>query len=572
MRRLQLALFATLMVMGSGLALAATPATITGLVSDSAGVPQIGAVVELLRPDMTVIATVYTTSKGQFSFASVLPGKYALKAMGTSFLPSLRENVHVRSSSVVNLTLNTLYEVMQWLPAEPRDSSSKQDDWKWTLRSAANRPLLRWLEDGPLVVVSEKAGAHPRLKARLMATGQTGTFGENGERITAETETTPSNSRELLARVDFAPGSDAGMESMLGFRQELGYAGSVQSVAAVAIHPEIEGAGSAGLQEAAFRTSETIRLGDEFEAEAGAEQVMARFGQKSPNTVIAALPYFSAAWHGDEATVRYRMTTIVPTMQSYREDKASAFLPALSVRGGNLVLERGLHQEIGWERKTDDSGVSVMFFADRLDNPVLEAMTHMASGGDSRIASSALGDSQIASGALIDRTSGILRSAGPGFYSTGFMASAEHRLPGDNRVRLSFANGNALVMPASERAIPFNAVLASAHPRRAAMYSISLSGTLEGTGTQWHASYRWQPDETVTPVAAFASDAADPFLNLQLRQPVNSHREGSRSLDVMIDVHNLLAQGFRPYVLTDGSILMFAQDQRSFSGGLAFTF
>ena len=50
----------------------------------------------------------------------MLPGRYALKAMGTSFLPSLRENVRVRPDTVVNLTLNTLYEVMQWLPAEPR--------------------------------------------------------------------------------------------------------------------------------------------------------------------------------------------------------------------------------------------------------------------------------------------------------------------------------------------------------------------------------------------------------------------------------------------------------------------
>ena len=44
------------------------------------------------------------------------------------------------------------------------------------------------------------------------------------------------------------------------------------------------------------------------------------------------------------------------------------------------------------------------------------------------------------------------------------------------------------------------------------------------------------------------------------------------AVDVMVDVHNLLAQGFRPFVLTDGSVLMFAQDQRSVSGGFAFTF
>ena len=171
------------------------------------------------------------------------------------------------TSTVVNLTLNTLYEVMQWLPAQPRAANAQKDDWAWTLRSAANRPLLRWLEDGPLVVVSDGSGAQPKLKARLMATGQEGTFGESGERITASVENTPSDSRELLARVDFAPGTDAGMESMLGFRQDLGFAGSVQSVAAIAIHPEIEdGPGADGLDEAAMRTWENMNLGDEFEA------------------------------------------------------------------------------------------------------------------------------------------------------------------------------------------------------------------------------------------------------------------------------------------------------------------
>jgi len=562
MRRLHLALFAALAGLGSAPAIAANQATIMGLVSDSAGVPQIGAVVQLLRPDMSVIATVYTSSKGRFSFASVLPGKYAIKAMGMSFLPSLQENVRVRTTTVINLTLNTLYEVMQLLPAQPRDASSKKDDWEWTLRSPANRPLLRWLEDGPLVVVSDKTGAHRRLKARLMATGQTGTFGENGERITAETETTPSNSRELLARVDFEPGSNGGIESTLGFRQELGYAGSVQSVAAVAIHPEFEGGGAEGLEEAGFQTSETVRLGNEIEAEAGAEQVVARFGQRSPNTVVAALPFVSAAWQNGDATVRYRLTTIVPAMRTDYGEQAAAMLPALSVREGNLALQHGLHQEIGWERNGDDSRVAVLFYADRMDNPVLEAMTHMASGPDA----------ELADRALLDRASGMLRAAGPGFSSAGFVATAEHALPGESHVRLSFANGNALVMPASRHPMPLSAVLGSAHPRRAATYSISLSGTLDGTGTRWHASYRWQPEDTVTQVAPFAIDASEPFFNVHLRQPVTNRRERAKSLDVMLDLHNLLAQGYRPYIVNDGSILMFAQDQRRFSGGLAFTF
>ena len=48
--------------------------------------------------------------------------------------------------------------------------------------------------------MADEAGTHPRLKARLVATGQEGTFSESGERISAAVEETPSDSRELLAR------------------------------------------------------------------------------------------------------------------------------------------------------------------------------------------------------------------------------------------------------------------------------------------------------------------------------------------------------------------------------------
>ena len=124
MRRLFSAFSITLIVLGVvplfGAAPGSNSGSISGVVRNSAGVPQIGAVVQLLRSDLSVLSVVYTNDKGQFSLPSLIPGAYAVKAIGTSFLPSLRENVHVRRATVVNLTLNTLYEVMQWLPAQPR--------------------------------------------------------------------------------------------------------------------------------------------------------------------------------------------------------------------------------------------------------------------------------------------------------------------------------------------------------------------------------------------------------------------------------------------------------------------
>ena len=563
MRRVHLVVFTVLIAMSSAPVAGASPGSVSGIVRDSAGVPQIGAVVQLLSPDLTVLVSVYTDSDGRYTMTSVLPGRYAVKAMGTSFLPSLRENVRVRANTVVNLTLNTLYEVMQWLPAEPRASNAQKDDWAWTLRSAANRPLLRWLEDGPLVVVSDGTGAAAKLKARLVATGQEGTFGESGERISATVEDTPSDSRELLARVDFAPGTDASMESMLGFRQDLGFAGSVQSVAAVAVHPEIDSGGNEGLDEAAIRTWETMHLGDEIEAEAGSSQVLARSAGQSPRTVAAALPFASVGWRDGNSVFRYRMTTFMPGPQDAGESEARAWLPAISARNGDLAIEHGLHQEIGWERQTDRSGMAVLVYADNIDNPVIEAMGHFTDGDSG------------ASTVLLDPASGLLHAVGPEFSTAGMMATVERRLPGGNQIRLSYANGDALVMPAmpaSWRPATLAQVLAGAHPRHAQMYALSLSGTLDGTGTRWRASFRWQPEATVTQVAPYAMDALEPYLNLHIRQPIHLSRDGPGSFDVLLDMRNLLAQGYQPFLLSDGSLLVFAQDQRGVSGGLAFNF
>jgi hypothetical protein len=127
-------------------------------------------------------------------------------------------------------------------------------------------------------------------------------------------------------------------------------------------------------------------------------------------------------------------------------------------------------------------------------------------------------------------------------------------------------------MSATPQPTGLDEVISAAHPRRAQTYAIQLSGTLDGTGTKWRASYTWQPDDTVTEVAPFASNASTPFLNIQFRQPIHLTRDGSGGFEALLDVRNLLAEGYSPYILSDGSLLIFAQDQRSIRAGLAFTF
>lgn len=546
-----------LIAWGAASACGAVSASVSGVVRDSEGVPQIGAEVQVLNDGLDVVASAYTNAEGRFLIASILPGRYILKAMGPSFLPSQRENVRIRRNTVVNLTLYTLYEVIQWLPAQPRSGRTPSDDWAWTLRSAANRPLLRWLEDGPLVVDTDGSGRMHKLKARIMATGQAGTFGENGERFSASVEDTPSESRELLARVDFAPDSNAGMESMLGFRQDLGLAGSVESVATITIAPEVVSGGNAGLDEISVRSADTMHFGDSADAEVGSNVVVGRMAGLPSNTATWMLPYATLAWHDGASTIQYRIATMTPDPVSAM-DKIIADMPALAERNGALTMEHGIHQEIGWTRQTSATGFSVAAYSNHVENPVLEAQSNFVPSASAAV--------------LFDPMSSLLRAAGPAYTSVGVEASLERRLHGSNRVRLSYGSGRALVMPALPQASALAGVIASASARHAQTYSIAFSGTLEGTRTQWCASYSWQPDDTVNAVEPFAQSMLEPYLSLRMRQPIYIARDGSEGLDALFDLSNLLAEGYRPYLLSDGTLLLFAQAPRGFRAGLAFTF
>ena len=197
------------------------PTALTGTVRDGRGVPQAGAMVELLRPDTTVAASVFTDEYGRFLLAHLVPGTYSVKATGTLFLPTLRENLQVlaHKRTAVNLTLSTVVEAFQWLPARRRSVDEPDDEWAWTLRSAANRPLLRMLEDGPLVVVSDMDTA-PVLKARVSLNGGVNQFGEGGVHHAFEIERSKEDDRRLILRADLGSSETASIasaETLVGY-------------------------------------------------------------------------------------------------------------------------------------------------------------------------------------------------------------------------------------------------------------------------------------------------------------------------------------------------------------------
>jgi hypothetical protein len=92
------------------------------------------------------------------------------------------------------------------------------------------------------------------------------------------------------------------------------------------------------------------------------------------------------------------------------------------------------------------------------------------------------------------------------------------------------------------------------------------------SGTAVRAAYRWQPTRLVTAVDPYAPFSDQAFLSCYLRQSLRLGRLLPPGLEATVDVTNLLAQGYRPFLSADGQTLFLAQSPRMLQAGLAFTF
>ena len=437
--------------------------------------------------------------------------------------------------------------------------------------------MLRWQDDGTPELVSDgsaetSSAAQHRLRMRLAAGAGRGRFGQSGGQIAmaAEDQMRAGRTAVMSEKTGAWDGDpEAGwMETMLGFRQEMGAvpmaaspmgSRSINTVAAIMTDPMIGTAGQAGLQEVSVRGWETMQLLQSLDAEAGSDQVFLRMGDGS--AVVQAMPFASVQLHRGAGALEYRLATARPAQYGASEMDPETWLPEVNDTDGRLAIESGLHQELGWQTVAGPAHMMLVVYGDSIANPTLEAGGRLTGNGG-------MGQSM-----LVDQGSAILRGSSAGYSTTGVVAQVESSMPGGNHVRLSYASGDAVVMPAAAGPMDIVTILHGAHARHAQMYSLALSGVVDKTGTHWRASYRWQPEATVTEVAPYAVDAAEPYLNLYLRQPIQGQHDGADGrVAVLVDVQNLLAQGYQPFLTTDGSRLFFAQAQRAFFAGLQFNF
>lgn len=537
------------------------PTSIAGIVRDGRGTPQAGAMVELIRPDTSVVASVFTDEYGRFLLAHLIPGTYSLKATGTLFLPTLRENLQVlaHKRTSVNLTLSTVMEAFQWLPAKRRSVDEPDDEWAWTLRSAANRPLLRMLEDGPLVVVSDMDTA-PVLKARVILRGGANEFGEGGMHNAFEIERSKRDDRRLILRADIGSSDMASVssaETLVGYERQLTMGNTIRTVTAMQDLPGIQQTSSQqGIQSMVLRSSQTMELTPFLEAELGNEFEAVR----GNNMEIANHPFGTVTWRGGDTTVSYHLATARSAQVASEIDQATSVMPTVTEVNGALQLERGLHQKIQVEHTGDRTRYEVAIYRDHIANTVVNG------GGN-------LSAEDLNSGYVVyDPVTELLNVAGASYTTKGVVGDVKTRIHGETWLTLGFADGDALTMPAFAVPASLEGGLMTLKPQHTQMYSVAMSGHISQTGTHWQASYRWQPSNTVTAVAPYDVASPDAYLSVILRQPLHCWHLLPNGVEALVDVRNLLAEGYRPFITTDGSTLYFAQAERSVRGGVSFTF
>jgi hypothetical protein len=316
---------------------------------------------------------------------------------------------------------------------------------------------------------------------------------------------------------------------------------------------------NASLQALALAAGDDFSIGDVFELKFGSELQTIQFLGR----VTAFRPYGSVDLHlSSNTVVGYDYATSLPNTRDEKGfDSAPADLsesdPRVSMANFTTRLERAHHQELNVSRRAGKNNVQVAVFDDRVDNTALIGTGAVTAAG----------------GFLLpDIYSGTFTYAGDTLNGQGLRVVLERKFTSDLAATLDYAYGGVLDLTKPDVEIQ-NAQQWITTQRRHAM-AAKLSGTVPRTHTRWIASYRWVNGPALTPVDMFNASAgqSDPFLNLFIRQPVPTLGFLPAHMEALVDLRNLLAQGYVPVIGQDGQTVYLVQAARSVRAGVTISF
>jgi Carboxypeptidase regulatory-like domain len=534
-------------------------ASISGYVRSATGVPQMGAMVEVLG-SAALTLKVFTDDAGFYSASGLLPGVYNVKVSAPSFLPALRERVGLRSggNALVNVTLTTLFEAIELGPVRgPAD----EDDWKWVLRSVSNRPILRVLDGAPVVTSSAEKEEH-ELKGTVsfVAGSPSEGFGsaDMSTGFSLQKSVFSSGTVAVRGNVGYGDSPAAVLRASYSHTMENG---SRPQVAFTFRNLPAPGADlrNANLQALSLTTSDAFSVADVLELRFGSELQTIQFMGR----VTAFRPFGAADLHLSRNTVlEYSYATSEPDARSDKGfDSAPADLtesgPHVSIVNFSPTVEHAHHHELSVSRREGKNNLQLAVYSDRVVDPALTGIGELSSDSGQ---------------ALPDLYSGTFTYRGRNLDTRGLRIVLQRKLASDLTATLDYEYGGVLDLGRGDLSLQDARQWTVSRNR----HSIAgkMSGTVHRSKTSWTASYRWINGSALTPVDMFNASAgrADPYLNMFLRQPIPGTRFLNNHVDAVVEVQNLLAQGYVPLLGQDGHTVYLVQSARAVRGGVAFTF
>ncbi|MGO9123722.1 MAG: carboxypeptidase-like regulatory domain-containing protein [Terriglobales bacterium] len=536
--------------------------SISGYVRSAAGVPQMGAVVEVLGAAAQTLR-VFTDENGHYSATGLLPGLYSIKVSAASFLPTLKEDVGLRPGArvLVNVTLNTLFEAIKMAPVR---GQAEVDDWKWVLRSVSNRPILRLLDDHSADSGSDAQKSNHDLRGSLsLLAGSAGEgFGsvsDLGTGFSLERSIFAADTIGLQGNIGYGGVSPASvLRASYSHKMDNGTEPSFALTMRNLPAPDL-GLHSGSLQAFSLTTADSFALGDVVELHFGSELQTIQFLGR----VTAFRPFGSMDVHlSSDTVVEYRYATSEPDDRLDKGfDTAPADLsesgPRLSMVGYASALEHPHHHELSLSHRVGRTSLQAAVFYDRVVDPALTGVGEFATDNGT---------------VLPDIYSGTFTYQGSDLKTEGIRLVVQRKLTDDLTATVDFEYGGVLDL--EKPGVRLDDAQAWIGTRDRQSIAGKISGVMPKTRTRWIASYRWINQQALTPVDMFNTSAgrADPYLNLFFRQRIPGTGFIPGHFEAVVDLRNLLAEGYVPVLGHDGHTVYLVQSARAVRGGLNFTF
>ena len=553
-----------------------TAGTISGIVKDPAGIPQLGATVEIFAEAQGNLLShpLLTNTEGVFRAENLAPGLYTVRVSLAGFLPSLEKHIQISPNltTVVRVQLESLFASIEQLRRAPLNGTAEPDDWKWVLRSASGmRPVLQWTEedsDDSTAFVAD-AGTHRQLGQIEFSGGArrpgsvSNIDGAPGTAFAYDQRLDRDNQLVFAGQVSYDQDAPAGGLATvwlpMGARQDAPRSTLVLREAKIGPEgPTFRGVRIDQSGSMTFDDRFVLRVGGEYVlvgAGASAWSVRPRLdldARLSQNwyldAIYASLP---AATSDGDNTVAYLSESSPMSALSLAMNQLDEF-PALLWHDGKAVLENGRHEELAAVRKLGPrSLVQMAVFHD--DN------SHVALFGK--------GTDLPAGEYFQDYYSNAFAYDGGSSVSWGARAALRERISDDLELTTIYAFSGALV-PVTVTDAGLRDALRTA-PRHS--IAVKVSGRVPVSHTMLTAGYKWINGLALSRVDPYGEAIYDlnPYLHIGIRQPLPWPTVGHWEANAECD--NLLAQGNVPISTRDGQVVLVPAF-RSFRGGLSLQF